>query len=41
MKTQILQLVKINNSDIYDNIIPDTMILIKSDYDEMKIYCFI
>ena len=36
MKTQILQLVKINNSDIYDNIIPDTMILIKSDYDEMK-----
>ena len=36
MKTQILQLVKINNSDIYDNIIPDTMILIKSNYDEMK-----
>jgi len=36
MKTQILQLVKINNSDIYDNIIPNTMILIKSDYDEMK-----
>ena len=27
MKTQIIQLVKIQSSDIYDNIIPDTMIL--------------
>ena len=36
MKTQIIQLVKIQSSDIYDNIIPDTMILIKSNYDEMK-----
>lgn len=36
MKTQIIQLVKIQSSDIYDNIIPDTLILIKSNYDEMK-----
>ena len=36
MKTQVIQLVKIKSSDIYDNIIPDTVILIKSNYDEMK-----
>ena len=36
MKTQILQLVKINNSDIYDNIIPKKIQNPKSEKKEWE-----